>query len=151
MGAKLTATGFLIFAVGMLLFVGFLPMVGESAPELSDDYDNFDFEDYSEGDHLIVYGEITDMSVNGDTTTLVLDGQTDIAIAVDGNISGHFREGQEVYVKCEVVEINAVVMKIEQLKAEPYDIHSQAMLDAIFGLIALSGLIVVIVSVVKKV
>ena len=151
MGMKLTATGFLIFAVGILLFVGFLPMIGESAPELSDDYDNFDFEDYSEGDHLIVYGEITDMSVVGDTTTLVLDGQTDIPIAVDGNITGHFREGQDVYVKCEVLETNAVFMKIEHLKAEPYDVHSQGTLDAIFGLIAISGLIVAVVSLVKKV
>lgn len=151
MGAKLTATGFLIFTVGILLFVGFLPMIGESAPEVSDDYDNFDFEDYSDGDHLIVYGRITDMSVSGDTTTLVLDGQTDIPISVDGNITGHFREGQDVYVKCEVKETTVLTWSIEHLEAQPYDVHSQTALEGIFALISISGLLIVVVAVVKKV
>ncbi len=151
MGLKVMITGFAIFAVGILLFVGYLPMVGESAVELSGDYDTGNFEDYSEGDHVTVYGTVTDVRLNNDKTIIVLDGQKAIPITVQGNITGFVREGQDIYVKCTVEDINAYFVKIEHLTAEPNDVHHKWGLDALFGLVAISGLVMATVAAVKKV
>ncbi len=138
--------------MGILLFVGFFPMIGESAEEMSDDYSGSDFEDYSEGDRVFVYGMITRMDIKKDTTVLVLDGQTDVPITVDGNLSGHFREGQSIYVRCTVKEIGiGGFVTFEYLTAHPYDVHNEVFIQAIFALIAISGLLIVVVAVVKKV
>ncbi len=155
MNNKTMIIGFAVFAIGILLFVGFLPIIGQSAEEMDADYQDNNFRDYDAGDKVIVYGTVTNVQYNRflKKTHIELDAKKDITISVEGNATGVVKEGDSVYINCfvDVEDPNIpFVGKSEHLRANPGDIHQKVVLDAIFGTVAITGLVIVIVAVKKE-
>jgi hypothetical protein len=150
MDEKITMVGVAVLAVGLLLLFGFMPLIGESADKVSDNYDeaNGDFRDYKAGDKVTVYGKITDIEYNetSDFTTIELDNE-DSKIHVSGDLNGTIEKGERVYIKCFVDDRGLQNPGKEYLRANPDDIHSQMMPDIIFILIIIAGIVVMAVGI----
>ena len=149
MDEKITALGFAILAAGLLLFFGYMPLVGESAEDIADDYDDGNFEDYETGDRVTVYGKLTDMEYisSWNLTKLIIDDEEDVPIYVEGNITGSLEKGKRIYVKCFIDDFRLIGRSFEYLRAHPDDIHYRIWTDVIFGSIAVVGTAVLIVGI----
>ncbi len=152
MDEKITMVGVAVLAAGLLLLFGFMPLIGESADKISDDYDTntSDFRNYEPGDKVTVYGKVTGIQYTHygtrNFTAIELDNE-DSLIYVEGNVTGSVEKGDRIYVKCFIDDNSHVNNGSEYLRANPDDIHNRTTLDIIFSIVVVSGIVIIIAGV----
>ena len=156
MDEKITAIGAVVLLVGIALFFGYLPLVGESADKLSMEYHNGNFDKYASGDRVTVYGKVTDIEYLGDigeggVTKLILNTRDNIPVYVDGNISGTLEKGERIYVKCYVyrplTNISDNISYSEILRSSSGSIHETIWVNVTFIIVASAGAVVLVIGI----
>ena len=149
MDEKITMAGVAVLVAGLLLLFGFMPLIGESADDMSDDYENGNFEGYDTGDRVTVYGKVSDVEYQGawNLTKVILDEEDGAPIYIEGNVTGSMEKGDRVYIKCFVDDFRILGQDIEYLRANADGIHSQTLPNIIFILIIISGIVVMAVGI----
>ena len=147
MDEKITAIGAVVLLVGIALFFGYLPLIGESADDMSDDYENGNFEGYEQWDRVTVYGKVSDMEYVSiyNATKVVLDGEDEVPIYVDGDITGSLENGERIYIKC-IID-RPFGQDHEVLRANSNGIHEQIWVNVTFIIVAAAGAVVLVVGI----
>ena len=149
MDEKITAIGAAVLLVSIALFFGYLPLIGESADDISDDYENGNFEGYDTADRVTIYGKVSDIEYMKawDLTKVVLDGEDDVPIYVEGNYTSSIEKGDRVYIKCFIDDFRILGQNVEYLRAHQDDVHQTIWLNVTFIIVAAAGAVVLVVGI----
>lgn len=160
MDKKISGIGLVLLFVGILLIVAFWPIFGVNARDIKDDEDNGEFKSYDEGDEVNVYGTITDIRINdlpyfleelGVKDSVLVELEGDFWVLIDDQNSTDFEEGDSVYCKMTLKDIEVGTMSFEYWEvSSDSSLNMKNNLNYFFYIIAGLGIAVSSVGFVKE-
>ncbi|MFO7991941.1 MAG: hypothetical protein R6U61_06580 [Thermoplasmata archaeon] len=150
MDRRILSVGVVILAIGLFLVVIFWPLTGVTGDELMEDKKDGDYQSYTEGDKVKIYGTITDVRETNiiieNWVTVEIDG--DFTFVVPGEDSIDFEEGDTVYgeLMLETLGSGENAWEYWELKG---DLKSKQMMDLAFYGITGLGVAVTATGIVK--
>ncbi len=150
MDRRILSVGVVILVIGLFLVVIFWPLTGVTGDELVEDKNDGDYQSYTEGDKVKIYGTITDVRETNiiieNWVTVEIDG--DFTFVIPGEDSIDFEEGDTVYgeLTLEALRIGENVLEYWELKGE---LKSKQMMDLVFYGVTGLGVAVTATGIVK--
>ncbi len=146
MDKNVFAVGLVILVIGLFLSIGFWPIFGVSGSELAEDRDGLIYESYEDGDEVMVYGTLTNITFEtaqlpdwvrdlmdeldvDDFVYVEIDEELELVVEDEDSID--FDEGDQVYGSLTLIKEEGIFIEREYWELDG-NLSSKRILDILF-------------------